>query len=370
MAKQLLTHRMVIVAILLIFLIFMAFIIRHISVEMGRKPSGERLERILRSPNYQDQVFQNTEETNMDRPPYEGIKEMMKKREGQKPALALPTLHIDKKRYENSDSSETLITWLGHSTLLIKTNGVTILVDPVFSQRASLFQRFGPKKFKYSLDYTYADLPDIDVVLLSHDHYDHLDCRAIKYYKTMAKKFIMPLGVSSHLEHWGVEKEKIEEFDWWEKTTFSGGEFTATPGRHFTGRLFSDRFKTLGCGWAIQSENSNIYYSGDSGYFNGFETIGEKLGPFDFAFIECGQYSKYWPTIHMMPEESVQAAIDVNSRVALPIHWGKFKLSIHNWNEPPIRFFKRATEIGLKVATPKIGQTFSLKEIPTQSWWN
>lgn len=361
---------MAIIIVLLIISIISFLLFRHISVEMGRKPKGERLERILKSENYQNEVFQNTEETLMDRPPYEGIKEMMKKREGQKPAKALPTLPIDKKRYEHSDSAETLMTWLGHSTLLIKTNGVIILIDPVFSNRASLFQRVGPKKFDYSQDYTYADLPEIDIVLLTHDHYDHLDSRAIMHYKSKVKKFIMPLGVGAHLEHWGVAKEKIEEYDWWEKTTFMGVEFTATPGRHFTGRLFSDRFKTLWCGWAIKSENSNIYFSGDSGFFKGFKTIGEKLGPFDFAFMECGQYSKYWPAIHMMPEESLQAALDVKSSVAMPVHWGKFKLSIHNWNEPPIRFLQRATEIGLKVATPKIGQTFSLKDIPSQPWWN
>lgn len=341
-----------------------------LSMRSGRKPKGERLEKILQSENFREGIFQNVEETNMDRPPFEGIREMMKKKADQRPSGSLPSLPIDLSRYKNASDDETLITWLGHSTVLIKINGVTIITDPVFSIRASMFQFLGPKKFDYSCDYYLEDLPPVDVVLLSHDHYDHLDFRAIKFFKDKASKFIMPLGVGAHLEHWGVDASKIEENDWWEAGNYSGVEFTATPGRHFTGRLFTDRFKTLWCGWGIKSEKHNLYFSGDSGYFKGFKTIGEQLGPFDFSMMECGQYSKYWPTIHMMPEESVEAAMDVKSKMAMPMHWGKFKLSIHTWFEPPTRFIKKAAELNLEVASPKIGETFSLDEVSATRWWN
>ncbi|MFA9391428.1 MAG: MBL fold metallo-hydrolase [Prolixibacteraceae bacterium] len=362
--------RMIITALLLFISAFFIGIIFHVSVQMGRKPKGERLQRILKSENYKKGIFENKQETNMDRPPIEGIKEMMKKKADQRPSSPINTLPIDKIRYENSVSDTTLITWLGHSTLLIRMNNLTIITDPVFSQRASLFQNLGPKKFDYSHEYTLEELPEIDVVVISHDHYDHLDYEAIRYLRSRVKKFITPLGVGAHLEHWGVDSAKIEEYDWWESANIAGVKFTATPGRHFTGRLFADRFKTLWCGWAIVAGNEKLYFSGDSGYFDGFKVIGERLGPFDFSFVECGQYSKYWPYIHMMPEESVQAALDVKSKRAMPIHWGKFKLSIHTWFEPPTRFIKEADEKGLEVATPKIGQTFTLDEFPVEEWWN
>jgi L-ascorbate metabolism protein UlaG (beta-lactamase superfamily) len=361
--------RMILISILIVVVSFLIYTLVTLSIQKGRKPKGERLERIMNSENYQQEVFRNKDETNMDRPPIEGIKQMMKKGVDRNPTAPLKTIAIDTARYNQSDSNETLITWLGHSTMLIKINGLTIITDPVFSKRASMFQFIGPQKFAYSCTYKFSDLPKIDIVLLSHDHYDHLDYGSIRYLKDKADRFIMPLGVGSHLEHWGVNPTKIEEYDWWEKATISGVEFTATPGRHFTGRMISDRFKTLWCGWAIKSEKNNFYFSGDSGYFDGFEKIGEKLGPFDFSFVECGQYSQYWPFIHMMPEESVQAAIDVKSKVAMPIHWGKYKLSIHAWYEPPTRFTAKAKAENLAVVTPQIGQTFTLNDIPNEQWW-
>ena len=357
--------------VLLVIITFIIAINLYIvSVRSGKKPQGERLARIINSDNFQKGIFQNVEETNMERPPFEGIKEMMKKNPDQKPSKPIITLPINVERYKNSPADEVLITWLGHSTVLIRINGITVITDPVFSKRASMFQFLGPKKFNYTNEYALEDLPPVDVVLVSHDHYDHLDFQAIKFFKDKAKKFITPLGVGAHLEHWGINSEKISECNWWEETSFHGIEFTATPGRHFTGRLFSDRFKTLWCGWAIKTEKNNVYFSGDSGYFKGFKDIGEKFGPFDISFVECGQYSKYWPYIHMMPEESVQAALDVKSKLAMPMHWGKFKLSIHTWFEPPTRFVEKATELNLKVASPKIGQTFSLAEVLTEQWWD
>ena len=350
-------------------LVLSIFLFVKMTPQLGRKPSGKRLEIIRNSPNYKQGIFQNKERTMMEPPPFEAFKAMLKKDPLRSPLIPLKTIPIDREKYLNSFSDDVLVTWLGHSTVLIKINGQTILTDPVFSKRASLFQFMGPKKFDYAHEFMVDELPPVDVVLLSHDHYDHLDYHVIKKMKKKAGRFVMPLGVGAHLERWGVEASKIVELDWWEQISINGITYTATPGRHFTGRFLNDRFNTFWCGWAVMSESKRIYFSGDSGYFDGFKAIGEKLGPFDLSIIECGQYSKYWPEIHMTPEESVQAAIDVKSKQAIPMHWGKFKLSIHPWNEPPARFIKEAKEKALAASTPAIGETFELSRIFSNEWW-
>lgn len=360
---------MIISGIVVLLLTVGVLVTTKVTVQKGKVPTGRRLNVIKESVNYQEPFFQNVEDTNMDKPPIEGIKEMMKKGTDRAPEKSLNTLPIDLGMFENATSNETLICWLGHSTFLVKTGGINILVDPVFSKRASVLQWVGPKRFDYSCTYSLDDLPEIDLVLISHDHYDHLDCAAIKGLKDKVDAFYMPLGVGAHLEHWKVDPLKIHELDWWDSFEFKGVKFTATPGRHFTGRFLNDRFKTLWCGWAIKSANHNVYYSGDTGYFNGFSEIGERLGPFDFALMECGQYSKYWANIHMFPEESANAAVEVKSKLAMPIHWGKFKLSIHAWYESPQRFLKQAEQNKLEVALPEIGEVFSIEKAPQKEWW-
>jgi L-ascorbate metabolism protein UlaG (beta-lactamase superfamily) len=336
---------------------------------MGKKPAGEKLEKVSQSDNFRDGYFQNPVTTLMERPPFEALREMMKRGGGRLPVQAIETLPIDTERYINSASGEVLITWLGHSSFLMRIEGVNLLIDPVLSTRASMSRFMGPKMFDYSHKHTIDEFPPIDLVLLTHDHYDHLDYDLIKQLGSKVKQLFVPLGVGSHLEHWGIDASKVMEFDWWDEVDFNGLKLTATPGRHFTGRTINDRFKTLWCGWAIKGKGHNLYYSGDSGYYNGFKTIGERLGPFDFAMVECGQYSRFWPNIHLMPEESVQVAIDVNSSMAMPMHWGKFRLSQHNWNEPPMRFTAAAREHNLQAVIPVIGQTFTLSNAPLGDWW-
>lgn len=336
--------------------------------KLGKSPDKMRMIELTKSNNFRNGLFQNSVETLMEIPPYEVMKEMMKKRIFRVPKSSIPTVPISKNFFEIADPSEILISWLGHSTLLLKIDGKTILIDPVFSKRASFTQLMGPKQFDYSHQFSIEELPPIDIVLISHDHYDHLDYNVIKKLAHSSCKFYAPLGVGSHLKLWGVKSQNICELDWWESSRSEGISFTATPARHFTGRSIA-RFKTFWCGWAIKTENQNIFFSGDSGYFDGFKKIGEKLGPFDLSILECGQYSKYWSSIHMMPEESVQAAIDVRSKRAMPIHWGKFNLSIHAWNEPPLRFIKRAEELKLPIIIPKIGETFSTNSVPEITNW-
>jgi L-ascorbate metabolism protein UlaG (beta-lactamase superfamily) len=357
---------MAIFFLLVLIAVSIYFLVR---IQLGENPKGERLKNCVASENYNNGFFQNSVETSMDFPFWDVIKESMKKGEDRIPTKAIETVPISIKAYEEKDL-KVIVTWLGHSTILLKINNKTILIDPVFSERASFSNYIGPRKFDYTIDYYIDSLPNIDLVLLTHDHYDHLDCQAIQQLKHKVELFVMPLGVGAHLDFWGVEKDKIKELDWWESLNFSGVEFTATPTRHFTGRGLK-RFKTLWCGWAIQSTDAKIFFSGDSGYFNGFKSIGDKLGPFDLAFIECGQYSKFWSTIHLMPEESVQVAQDLGAKVAIPIHWAKFKLSTHSWFEPAVRFIQKAEQVKQKLAVPKIGQTFSLDAIPElNNWFN
>ena len=208
-------------------------------------------------------------------------------------------------------------------------------------------------------------------MLISHDHYDHLDYGSIQKLKSKVKMFYVPLGIKAHLTAWGVDENNIKEFDWWESTTLNGIEFVSTPARHFSGRGLTNRNSTLWSSWVLKSKNSSIFFSGDSGYGKHFKEIGKKYGPFDFAMMECGQYNEQWSQIHMSPEETIQATIDVQSKLMMPIHWGAFKLALHSWNDPIIRATKKAVDLNVNISTPKIGESIILNDkIPTEKWWN
>ena len=268
-------------------------------------------------------------------------------------------------------NSPTRFVWFGHSSFLLQINHKNILIDPMFSDVAAPHALLGAKRFSSELPIDVEKLPNIDAVIISHDHYDHLDYESIKLLKDKVSKFYTPLGVAVHLEAWGVPKDKIIELDWWEEATFDDLKFVCTPARHFSGRKFSDRQSTLWSSWVIQSESENIFFSGDSGYDTHFKEIGNKYGPFDFAMMECGQYNKMWPDIHMFPEETVQAGIDLRAKKIMPIHWGAFKLALHSWTDPIKRISIKAKELNLPLITPKIGAAFLLneKEIKHQDWW-
>jgi L-ascorbate metabolism protein UlaG (beta-lactamase superfamily) len=361
--------RMIVYSLIIIVLATIVLTTVMVLPRMGKKPQGERLEKLSMSSNYRNGLFINPVHTIMERPPNEAFREMMKRGEKRTPSKPIETFPIDTERYTHENDELPLVTWLGHSSFLIRMNGVNLLIDPVFSKRASMSKWVGPKHFDYTHHFKLEELPKIDLILLSHDHYDHLDYELIRAIAGDAKHIFVPLGVDSHLEHWGVDAQKITVFDWWNEVNVEGITVTATPGRHFSGRKINDRFKTQWCGWAINDGKSNIFYSGDSGYYDGFKTIGEKLGPFDFAMIECGQYSRFWPNIHLMPEESVQVAIDVNAAKAMPMHWGKFRLSIHPWNEPPMRFVNEAKLKGVSYTVPQIGKAFTINNEFDNIWW-
>ncbi|MGF1694911.1 MBL fold metallo-hydrolase [Vibrio lamellibrachiae] len=262
--------------------------------------------------------------------------------------------------------SHDAIYRLGHSTLLIRLNETLIMTDPVFSDRASPVQWAGPKRFHES-PISIADLPPIDVVIISHDHYDHLDKSAIKDLKEKVKVFITPLKVGQRLINWGVPSEQVIELDWWQETKVEGINIVATPSQHFSGRGLFDKNETLWASWVIQSSDKNLFFSGDSGYFSGFKEIGDKYGPFDVTMMETGAYNKLWKEIHMMPEETMQAHIDLQGRYLLPVHNGTFDLSLHDWYEPFERIVALGETNNVPILTPIFGQEVRLVDVTSES---
>ncbi len=247
--------------------------------------------------------------------------------------------------------------------------GKRILLDPMLGPAASPVPIFG-KRFALEQPIDIRQFTRIDAVLISHDHYDHLDYRTIRRLKKHVRHFYVPLGVGSHLRRWGVDPRRITELDWWDSVEIDGIQLTATPAQHFSGRGLSDRNRTLWASWAIRGSHQNIFFSGDSGYGPHFKEIGDRLGPFDFTMMECGQYNEKWASIHAMPEESVQGNIDLRGKVMMPIHWGSLQLAVHTWTDPVERATTEAALRGVRLVTPMIGESFLVEEnIPSTPWW-
>ncbi|MBB6003273.1 MBL fold metallo-hydrolase [Arcicella rosea] len=336
----------------------------------GVNPSGSRLARIEKSPNYKDGSFQNlsvTEVMPKDASYWGLLKDFLNKPKTVEPAQAIPSIKTDLK---NLKAEKPTIVWFGHSSYLIKSKSVNVLVDPVFSGAASPISFFG-KAFNGTDAYEVEDFPNIDILILSHDHYDHLDYLTISKLLPKVKKFYTALGVGAHLEHWGVKPENIVELDWWESQKITDNLIiTSTPARHFSGRGFT-RGKTLWSSFVLNIDGYNIFIGGDSGYDYHFKTIGEKFGPFDIALLENGQYGKDWPLIHTTPEETAKVAEELKTKVLMPVHWAKFVLGYHPWNEPINRLTKSLAKTDIKLTTPMIGEPVVLDSIyPQKVWWN
>jgi len=338
--------------------------------QFGAEAKGERKERIKNAPNFDKGEFQNIENTPVqaeDASMWQTMREFMKNDPSRTPADTLQVVPFSAQEF--STKGDMQFVWFGHSSILLKMSGKTIFFDPVFSGFASPFSFMGPKQFHYSADINIEDFPEIDVVVISHDHYDHLDHKTIKLIKDRTACFIVPLGVGAHLERWGVESSKIAELNWWEEHLIDSLTFACTPSRHFSGRGIGDKNKTLWCSWVLKQDEQSVFYSGDSGYGNHFKEIHEQYGDMDIAFIECGQYNKNWPYIHMMPEQSAKVAGDLNASLAVPVHWGKFKLSLHAWDDPVDRFIAEAGATNQKYYVPKIGEIFGKNAANTAAWW-
>ncbi len=335
----------------------------------GKNPSGARLDRIRQSPNYRDEAFQNPVPTEVMLKGASFVKmtkDFFDKPANTAPPKPLPSVKTDLRALS---SEKPVIVWFGHSSYLIKSRNLNILVDPVFSGSASPVSFFA-KSFAGSDVYQVADLPPIDLLILTHDHYDHLDYRTVLELKSKVKNIVTSLGVGAHLQHWGIDPTKITELDWGESKKMADSvELTATPARHFSGRGLV-RGKTLWSSFVVRLHGYRIFVGGDSGYGEHFKSIGGQHGPFDLALLECGQYGAEWPYIHMKPEETATAAQDLRANILMPVHWGKFALAYHAWNEPIGKLVETAAEKELVLATPMIGQPVALGgKPPQQRWW-
>lgn len=290
-----------------------------------------------------------------------------------KPRNTVPHTRIPVQTITQADlraAPDASVYRLGHSTLLLKLHNEFFLTDPVFSERASPVQWAGPKRF-HAAPISIAELPPIKAVILSHDHYDHLDYAATLALADKVEHFLTPLGVGERLIAWGVPAHKVRQLAWWQSTEVAGIEFVATPAQHFSGRGLHDRNHTLWASWAILAHDTRVFFSGDSGYFSGFKEIGDKYGPFDLSLMETGAYNKMWPDVHMQPEESLQAHLDVKAKHLLPIHNGTFDLSMHAWFEPFDRIVDLATQHGVPLSTPQMGEMLSIRKPHAGSrWWS
>lgn len=297
------------------------------------------------------------------------IKVLTEKKVGTIPTIDIPVLSLSKDDLAMLSNDTLHIIKLGHSSILLKISGEYWLIDPVFSERVSPFSFAGPKRF-HQPPIALADLPPIDKVLISHNHYDHLDKASIKDLAKKAKAFLVPKGVEGDLELWGVEQQKIKTFDWWQEEKTDNAMIAFTPAQHFSGRAMGDGNTTLWGSWVIKTPQGSIYFSGDSGYFAGFKTIGDQYGPFNLTMIETGAYNKNWSTIHMTPEESVQAHIDLQGEIMIPIHNGTFDLAFHTWHDPFDRVSTAAAKHSVALSTPVFGQVLSITDPAVQNkWW-
>ncbi|HHT7191552.1 TPA: MBL fold metallo-hydrolase, partial [Bacillus cereus] len=271
----------------------------------------------------------------------------------------------------NENESLESVTWFGHSASLVKIEGKKLLLDPMFGDASSPFPLFTSKRYSGAFSLERDDLQEIDAIIISHNHYDHLNYKSIMQLKDRAKHFYVPTGVAQYLIKWGVSPSKISEHNWWDEITFDNIKLVCAPARHFSGRSMTDRDRSLWCSWIILGQETKVFFSGDSGYAPHFKEIGDKYGPFDLTLMECGQYDPRWSAIHMLPEETVQAHIDVQGELLLPIHWGAFTLALHEWSDPIERVMKEANHLGVKIATPQIGESIMLKseDYPTSAWW-
>ena len=342
-----------------------------IQKRFGKNPTGERLERIKKSPNYRNGEFQNLTNTPQlaEGKTIPGIiyDKLFKKFPSLKPLDQIPSIKTD---IHHLDSKIDALIWFGHSSYYLQIDGIRILVDPVFSGNASPIAN-SIKSFEGSNNYSVSDFPDLDYLFISHDHYDHLDYKTIIQLKNKVETVICGLGVGSHLEYWGYDSSKIIEKDWYESLELKNDlKLFIEPARHFSGRTLA-RNKTLWVSFVLKTPTLNLFLGGDSGYESHYKDIGEKHGPFDLAILENGQYNESWPFIHHTPEQVLKAAKDLNAKRVLPVHSGKFNLSSHPWDEPLRRLSELNVDGGVSLVTPMIGEILKLGDLDKdfQKWW-
>lgn len=354
------------ISLLVCTLLISAFV--NFAPTFGGKPDASSQAKIASSSNFNGEVFENLYPTQVETRTatspslMDTLMSLLNPAKNKNPQQPLISKTLNAKQLTNGD-----FVWLGHSTVLFKTNGKTIITDPIFHRASPI--PLGGKAFAMQNPTSIDDLPPLDAVLISHDHYDHLDHLAIQKLAKKVQQFYVPLGIKGHLQHWGVSDDKITELDWYEFAKLGEVTLTLTPSRHFSGRGLTNRFSTLWGSWVVQSPSLSVYFSGDGGYSPEFKKIGQQFGGFDIAFMEDGAYNDDWAQIHMSPEQAAQAAADLNAKVLLPVHWGKFDLARHQWKDPIERISTAAKVQGVQLATPIIGEPFRLATTPTTTWW-
>lgn len=338
---------------------------------LGARASGERLERMRRSRQWAQGRFANSIPTRtlLPRSACQTIRMQVAGTEARYPRRPIPVDRRARADFEAPPESGLRVTWMGHASALVEIDGARVLTDPVWSERVSPSTLLGPRRF-FQPPIALEELPPIDAVVISHDHYDHLDMESVKTLAGRGALMLVPLGVGAHLEKWGIPAARIRELEWGERTSVGRVTFVQAPARHFSGRRVGDRDATLWCSWVIASDRHRVFYSGDSGYFDGYRAIGQEHGPFDLTLMSVGAYGPTWPLIHMTPEEMVQANVDLRGELLLPVHWATFNLAFHPWNEPAERTLAAAALLGSKVTVPRPGQMVEPARPPElEEWW-
>ena len=354
---------------------------REIPDAMGGRIEGPRADRVAGSPRWRDGAFHNAPpiESGPSGAMRDALQRLASGLPDRKPAGPVPVVEPDldlavgdggaSRSGSSADGIRT--TWYGHATALVEIDGARLLFDPVWSERVSPSQELGPRRL-HPAPVALELLPALDAVVVSHDHYDHLDMITVREVAATRPEtvFVVPLGVGAHLEHWGVPVGRIVELDWDEEHEVAEGvRLVAAAARHFSGRGFG-RDRTLWASWVVAGPRHRVYYTGDSGYFPGYGAIGADHGPFDLTLVQIGAYDRAWPGIHMTPEEGVAAHLDVCGGLLVPVHWGTFVLAMHPWAEPIERLLAEAAATGARVAVPRPGQLLDVAAPPEpDGWW-
>jgi L-ascorbate metabolism protein UlaG (beta-lactamase superfamily) len=341
---------------------------------LGRKPEGARLERMRASPQWVDERFRNVHPVlpGLRDPtvPMPTLREFLCGGDRRIPAAPLPSMS-PLRHWARPPASGLRVTWLGHSTVLIEIDGYRVLTDPVWGPRASPSRFIGPKRFQ-PVPIPLRALPPADLVIVSHDHYDHLDYPTIRQLVKRGARFVTSLGVGAHLEAWGATAETIVELDWWEThaLTNTGLTVTSAPSQHFSGRTTKARNTTLWSSFVIRSPRHVVFFSGDTGLTTEYGTIRERLGPFDLVMLEVGAFHPAWGDMHLGPENALKALALLGGAPFLPIHWGTFALGMHAWDQPAETLLRMSEPSGIRLVMPRLGEPVepSLAE-PAVPWW-
>lgn len=346
--------------------VLLAFVAFSAWPNIGTLPKGEFLARNKQSPEWQGDRFDNPQA--MYSALKGGIWQIFESRPGEEPTAPVPTVDSSA-AYRHAPASGLRVTWFGHSSLLLEIDGTNVVVDPFWSERTSPFAWLGPKRW-YPPPVSIDHLPRVDVVVISHDHYDHLDRASVQALYARGARFVVPLGVASHLVGWGIPADRITQLDWWQEAKVGTLSIVSTPSRHASGRLSARSNQTLWTGYALIGPQHRVFYSGDTGMNDTFVDVGEKFGPFDVSLIESGQYDAQWPDWHLGPEQALLVHQEVKGRVLIPVHWGLIKLAHHAWTEPPERILAAAKCSHADVLIPKPGQAVEPTTHPVvPRWW-